>query len=152
MHRHHPSSATTPPVPRVPRPGRDRIRSPLEALCIAALAAPRPMADQSFVIVTDRWLRGIGLAITPVGVRPTATQVTHATCGFARADGVIVVTTRHDRAVAPGDAAGWESLSSSLYRSGTPLIDWIVVGRGGFYCPRVLTSSPDPWTRVSRIR
>jgi hypothetical protein len=30
--------------------------------------------------------------------------------------------------------------------AGFELIDWVVVGSGGLYCPRSLTDAPDPWS------
>lgn len=141
----HQLSFTTTPISRVPRPCRDRIRSPFDALSIVALAAPRPMASRSFVIVTDRQRRGIGLALASRGTRPSAARLLSIANEVPCAAGLVVVTTRERRTVAPGDAAAWESLRGSLLRWGAELVEWIVAGPGGFYCPRVLTSTPDPW-------
>ena len=33
--------------------------------------------------------------------------------------------------------------------AGLQLLDWVVIGRGGLYCPRSIAGMPDPWSTAS---
>ena len=35
--------------------------------------------------------------------------------------------------------------------AGLHLLDWVIIGRGGLYCPRSIAGMPDPWPTASAL-
>ena len=134
----------------VPRPGEDPIDTLQEALAVVSLMLPRPARDETFVLVVDDRRRGIGVARFCTSPDSMAHDVAGFVSSFPAASGAIVVTTRRGRAVCPGDDTVWEKLSTVLGGAGIALLDWVVSGSGGFYCPRVLVDARNPWPGFTR--
>lgn len=137
----------------VPRPHIDPIFTLQEALAIVSLAARHPIAADAILLQLDRHRRGVALSrLASAGVESTHGHQRHLARGVvelcAATPGTslaFVVSFRPAAAVAPGDAEALCHLGASLASAGFDLLDWVVVGRGGFYCPRVLIDGADPW-------
>ena len=112
---------------------------------MASLVARRPRGDATFALVLDRQRRGLGIVSVPaVDIRSVHTLV-GACCDIPGADSVVVVSMRNGTTVHPRDIELHGRLSVALAAAGLPLLDWVVCGRGGVYCPRVVIGAPDPW-------
>lgn len=131
----------------IPRPHIDPISSFEEALAVVSLAARHPTIDETIALHLDAESRGVAL----VRLDPSRTSLAHdvvASCSMTpTATQTFVVTFRIGSPLHTGDPAQLGRLASVLGSAGFALRDWVVVGRGGFYCPRVLTENDDPWRR-----
>lgn len=132
----------------VPRPLIDPIDTFEEALGIVSLGARHPLANESIVLPLDRHNRGVGLIRVVAPEERLAHDIASVCVRTPLAAAAFVVTFRRTCPVGPRDAALFDQISAVLASNGHSLVDWVVVGRGGFYCPRVLTDAPDPWCRA----
>lgn len=129
----------------VPRPFIDPIRSLLEAVGVTSLVVPRPLQDRTFALVLDSQRRGLGIvqasAISLVAAHFLIGQLSN----IPEAASVVLVSTRTHSCVQPDDVELLSLLTATFQHAGVALLDWVVLGRGGHYCPRSLTDAPDPW-------
>lgn len=132
----------------IPRPLVDPVSTFPEALGIVALAAGRPLRHESVVLVLDSRRRGLGLHRTGTPDAHLAHEVAAVCSRTPAALGAFVVTFRPGSPVGLDDPGLFEQLRHVLHSTGHHLIDWVVVGRGGFWCPRILTDVADPWDRA----
>lgn len=131
----------------VPRPFLDPIDSLVEALGILALAVPRPLCDGSLVLAMDSLHRGLGMVRAP-SVTPTVLHhVVGMTCAIPSAISVVIVSVRSRGLMRPSDIGDLACLTKVMRDAGLSLRDWVIVGRGGLYCPRSIAGWPDPWVR-----
>lgn len=155
---HHPLFISS--LVDVPRPGVDRVSTLQEALGVISLAARHPLTIDTIVLGLDDRLRGVGLARVPSHPRDGGSPSDRGDDGFLARTihdiiswcvrtpsvrEVVVASFRPSSPIAASDVRGLARLVGSLASAGYTLRDWVVSGRGGFYCPRVLTDSPDPW-------
>lgn len=141
----------------VPRPHLDPVCTLQEALAIVSLAARHPLATDTVLLQLDDKKRGVALSrITCTTPQPghhgshdtsraMVRNVVEECTASQQTVHAFVVTFRSASPVGAGDVAVLHHLDSSLRSAGFHLLDWVVVGRGGFWCPRVLTDAPDPW-------
>lgn len=137
----------------VPRPHLDPVCTFQEALAIVSLAARHPLSADTVVLQLDRRMRGVALTrLTSGSTTPThdpgrdlaRSVVEHCAANHDTAH-AFVVSFRPWSPITAADASTYTHLSSSLASAGFHLLDWTVVGRGGFWCPRVLVDAPNPW-------
>lgn len=130
----------------VPRPYIDPIYSLVEALGIACLALRRPAVDSTITLVLDSERRGIHLFPST----PLTQSIIHHIIGHVsslpNAHGVVIISTRTTAPIQPHDSTLLIHTTVACRSAGFELIDWVVVGSGGLYCPRSLTDAPDPWS------
>lgn len=139
----------------VPRPHLDPVSTLQEALAVVALAARHPLGSESVLLQLDRQWRGVALSriAHPPSVaigdacRALAHDVVARCTDTVDTVHAFIVTFRPDPPMAPDDIESLVHLRSTLDAAGYILIDWVVAGRGGFYCPRILTDASDPWDR-----
>lgn len=133
----------------VPRPLIDPINSLAEALSIVSLAVQRPRRDTTVVLAVDEKRRGIHLFRTNVMSATTAHHIVRE-CSYVPAiDGVVIVSHRTSAPIAATDKDVWNCSRLTLSAAGISLIDWVIVGAGGLYCPRTLSGVSDPWPYCS---
>lgn len=141
---HAPFTST---LPDIPRPLVDPVSTLPEALGIVALAAGRPVRAGSIVLVVDDRRRGLGLHRTGGPESHLAHDVAGVCSRIPGAHGAFIVTFRPGSPVGLDDPDLFEQLRTVLHSTGHHLVDWVVAGRGGFWCPRILVGAPDPWDR-----
>ena len=129
----------------IPRPFIDPVESIAQALAIASLVARRPRADVTFALLLDDARRGLGIVAVPPLTERSVHTLVGACCDVPDATSVVVVSLRSGPAVQPVDIALHGRLGLALGAAGFSLLDWVVGGRGGVYCPRVVIGAPDPW-------
>lgn len=139
------SSVFTSSVLDVPRPLVDPITSLVEALSVISLAMQRPRTSSTVVLALDKHRCGLHLfrmnSITPTSFHHIVREC--STIPFV--DGVVVVSHRRTRPFSESDESLLFVGTRTLRAAGIHLIDWVVVGAGGMYCPRSLCGVPDPW-------
>ena len=132
----------------IPRPFIDPVESLAQALAVASLVTPRPRTDGTHALLLDRDRRGLGIIDAPPLTRDSVHSLVGACCDLSGVALVVVVSRRTAPAVQPGDDALHDRLGLALAAAGFSLLDWVVCGRGGVYCPRVVVGAPDPWSSV----
>ncbi len=129
----------------VPRPFIDPIHSLLEAVGVASLVVQRPLRDRTYALVLDIQQRGLGLlqanTISLVSAHYLIGRLSH----IPDAHSVVLISTRASSCMQAGDQDLLPLLATTFHHAGITLLDWVVMGRGGHYCPRSLTNVPDPW-------
>lgn len=129
----------------VPRPFVDPIDSLIEALGVLTLALPRPLTHCTLTLVLDSHRRGLGLVRSQTLTKGTMHDLIGDISAVSGATSVVIVSTRTANLISPTDVDDLIVHSLTLINAGLSLQDWIVVGRGGFYCPRSLAGTADPW-------
>ncbi len=129
----------------VPRPFIDPIHSLLEAVGISSLVVPRPMQDRTFAVVLDAQRRGLGILQSGTTSLVSAHFLIGRLSDIPHAASVVLVSTRTQSCVQPDDVELLALLTATFEHAGVTLLDWVVMGRGGHYCPRSLTDAADPW-------
>lgn len=129
----------------VPRPFVDPITSLVEALSVIALALQRPMRASTVVLAVDHHMRGIHLFRTTSLSREAFHHIITQSSCVHNSHGVVIASTRTGPPVVSSDAELLRCGQFMLSAAGLRLIDWIVLGAGGLYCPRSLYGLPEPW-------
>lgn len=129
----------------VPRPFIDPIHSLLEAVGISSLVVQRPMQDRTYALVLDSQRRGLGILQASALNLVSAHYLIGRLSDIPDAHAVVLVSTRTHTCMQPGDQELLELLHTTFNHAGIAIHDWVVMGRGGHYCPRSLTDAPDPW-------
>lgn len=129
----------------VPRPFIDPIHSLLEAVGISSLVVQRPLQDRTYALVLDEQRRGLGILQANALSVVSAHFLIGRLSDIPRAHAVVLVSTRTQPCMQPGDQDLLALLNSTFNHAGITIHDWVVMGRGGYYCPRSLTETPDPW-------
>lgn len=139
------SSVFTSSVIDVPRPLVDPITSLVEALSVVSLALQRPRTSSTVVLVLDRHRRGLHLFRSNPMTPTSFHHIVRECSTIPSVDGVVVVSHRDTRPFSELDESLLFTGAHTLWAAGIHLIDWVVVGAGGMYCPRSLCGAPDPW-------
>jgi hypothetical protein len=130
----------------IPRPYIDSIDTLVEALGIACLALEHPLHDHTLALITDNQRRGIGLVrdtpLTHLSIHSIVGQCSQ----FPDAHSLVLVSVRTSSPINPSDIELLHQFTSVVASAGLYILDWVVVGRGGLYCPRSIAGSPDPWS------
>ena len=129
----------------VPRPFIDPIHSLLEAVGISSLVVQRPLQDRTYALVLDEQRRGLGILQASALSLVSAHYLIGRLSDIPHAHAVVLVSTRTQTCMQPGDQDLLELLHATFNHAGITIHDWVVMGRGGHYCPRSLTDAPDPW-------
>jgi hypothetical protein len=129
----------------VPRPFLDPIDSLIEAVGISSLVMERPIRNRTYALVLDAQHRGLGILHASEINLVSAHYLIGRLSDIPDAHAVVLISTRTHSCIQPGDTELLSLLSTTFTHAGIALHDWVVAGRGGFYCPRSLTDSPDPW-------
>lgn len=129
----------------VPRPYLDPISSLMEALSVACLAVSRPQRNSTIALLLNSRNMGIGMHL----YGPLTHEVVHHIVGDASqltdVSSVVLVSTRTTSPAQQEDPALLQFMNMVFQNSGLTMFDWVVLGRGGLYCPRSLLNQPDPW-------
>ena len=133
----------------VPRPFIDPIHSLLEAVGISSLVVPRPLQDRTIAVVLDAQRRGLGILQAGATSLVSAHFLIGRLSDIPHAASVVLVSTRAYSCVQPDDVELLALLTATFEHAGIALFDWVVMGRGGHYCPRSLTDAADPWATPS---
>lgn len=136
----------------IPRPFIDPVESAAQALAIASLVVHRPRRDQTLVLLLDVGRRGVGIIDFHALDHSVMHLIVGACCAVEAVASVVVVSTRHGGTVTVGDIDLHARLSFALAAAGYDLVDWIVCGRGGIYCPRTVIGAADPWPASVSLR
>ena len=130
----------------IPRPFIDPIDTLVEALGVACLSLPRPLAPHTVVLVADAHRRCVAMLHCP----PLDETSIHTIVGHCAhvpdACNVVFVSVRVTPPICSSDPELLQHCMRVTASAGLQLFDWVVVGVGGLYCPRSLTDSSDPWT------
>lgn len=133
----------------IPRPYIDSISTLIEALGVACLGLERPLATHTLALITDQLHRGLGL----IRDNPLDHQSIHSVVGqcsqFPDAHSIVLVSVRTQSPIHPGDSELLQHFASVATNAGLHLLDWVVIGRGGLYCPRSIAGISDPWATAS---
>ena len=130
----------------VPRAHIDPIDSLLEALSVVALSIERPLQHSMTALVCNSQRCGVGLIRTRRPFHHAVHHVISEASHIPDARAVVLVTTRPQSTVEYVDGDNFLLASQLFTHAGITLIEWVVLGRGGMYCPRVLTDEPSRWT------
>ena len=130
----------------VPRAHIDPIHSLLEALSVVALSIERPLHHSMTALVCNSQRCGVGLIRTRLPFHHAVHHVISEASHIPDAQAVVLVTTRPQPTVEYVDGDDFLLASQLFTHAGITLIEWVVLGRGGMYCPRVLTDEPSRWT------
>lgn len=129
----------------VPRPLIDPITSLLDALSVISLALQRPRQNDTVVLALDSQRRGLNLFRT----HPVSSETLHRIIGQCSVvpaiHGVVLASIRTTSPLLSTDQQFMFSAQHTLSAAGIELVDWVVLGAGGLYCPRTLSGIPDPW-------
>lgn len=120
----------------VPRAHLDPIDSLLEALSVLALAVERPLQDSTTAVLLDTHRRGVSLIRTRQPLRDAAHLIIGEASRIGNVQYVVVVSERSHSSTAPADLDDYRAISQLFSHAGISLIEWVVLGRGGLYCPR----------------
>ena len=129
----------------IPRPLIDPITSLVEALSVVSLALTRPRRNSTTVLVLDNQRRGIHLFRTPPLNKQSLHRIVHECSQVPLVDGIVITSVRTTSPVSPCDTETLTNSVHTLSAAGIQLVDWVVIGAGGLYCPRTLMNLPDPW-------
>lgn len=129
----------------VPRPFLDPIDSLVEALGVVALAIPRPLRTGTFLLAMDSRRCGLGLIRTDEAAPSVVHNLVGHVCRIPGASRVVIVSLRDRDLIRACDADDLSRQTKVMNDAGLVLHDWVVVGRGGLYCPRSLAGVIDPW-------
>jgi hypothetical protein len=128
------------------------VRCHADALHLLALAVSRPFEPETLCFVLDA--HGVGGVVTVVSGTTTPESVLHvvefmarAAQGVPRAVSLVAASVRPGGGVLPGDIDRWLEASDIAQQRGVTLLEWYVIGPGGFECPRDLLGEPERWPR-----
>lgn len=130
----------------VPRAHIDPIRSLAEALSVVALAVERPLRNSITALILNSHKCGVGLIRTHFPHRTAMHHIISEASQIPDSQCVVLVTTRPRSTVEYIDGDDFMFASQLFAHAGLTLIEWVVLGRGGMYCPRVVTDEPSRWS------
>lgn len=130
----------------IPRPFIDPIDSLVEALGVASLSIPRPLVPRTVVLVADAQRRCVAISHFPTLSESSVHSIVGSCSHLPDAHHIILISTRTTSPICVTDSHLLQHCNSVFAHAGLHLLDWVVVGTGGLYCPRSLTDSSDPWT------
>ena len=129
----------------VPRPLIDPIRSLLDALSIISLGLRRPRQNDTMILALDAQRRGLHLFRS----HEMSAEALHHIIGqcsvVSGIHGIVVASIRTALPLLASDQQLMFTAQHTLSAAGIELIDWVVIGVGGLYCPRTVSGLPDPW-------
>jgi hypothetical protein len=102
--------------------------------------------DSTITLVLDNERRGIHLFPSTPLTQSTIHHIIGHVSSLPNAHGVVIISTRTTAPIQPHDSILLVHTTVACQSAGFELIDWVVVGSGGLYCPRSLTDAPDPWS------
>jgi hypothetical protein len=102
--------------------------------------------DSTITLVLDNERRGIHLFPSTPLTQSTIHHIIGHVSSLPNAHGVVIISTRTTAPIQPHDLILLVHTTVACQSAGFELIDWVVVGSGGLYCPRSLTDAPDPWS------
>jgi hypothetical protein len=102
--------------------------------------------DSTITLVLDNERRGIHLFPSTSLTQSTIHHIIGHVSSLPNAHGVVIISTRTTAPIQPHDSTLLVHTTVACRSAGFELIDWVVVGSGGLYCPRSLTDTPDPWS------
>lgn len=129
----------------VPRPLIDPITSLLDALSVISLSLRRPRRIDTIVLALDAQRRGLYLFRTHALNAETLHHVIGKCSDVSGIHGVVIASIRACSPLTTTDQQLLTTAQHTLSGAGIELIDWVVIGAGGLYCPRTLSDTPDPW-------
>lgn len=135
----------------IPRPFIDSISSLVESLGVACLALEHPLRANTYALITDQQQRGLGL----IRDNPINENTIHNIVGqcsrIPNAHSIVLVSVRTVSPIQCGDVEMLHHCAMVTNNAGLQLLDWVVIGRGGLYCPRSIAGMPDPWPSTSAL-
>lgn len=133
----------------IPRAHIDPIDSLIEALSVVAMTTERPLRQSTTSLFLDSERRGVGLSRTYKqsrdAVHHVISEASRLHTRLQNVESVVVVSTRDRHTVEYADGDEFLSMTQLLSHAGITLVEWVVIGRGGVYCPRSLTDAPSLW-------
>jgi len=137
-------------MPRHIAPHPTPVRNAHEAEDLLRLALPRPLVEETLAfLLDDDGIGGVMISFehtTPLESVLLITDVMSSAGGFVpELSGLVVATVRPKDGVMPGDIDRWLLASDIAERNGITLLEWYVVDRHGFHCPRELIGEPMRW-------
>jgi len=133
----------------IPRPFIDSISSLVESLGVACLALEHPLRANTYALITDQQQRGLGL----IRDRPINETTIHNIVGqcsrIPNAHSIVLMSVRTVSPIQYGDVDMLHHCAMVTNNAGLQLFDWVIIGRGGLYCPRSIAGLPDPWSTAS---
>ena len=76
-------------------------------------------------------------------------EVLIAQCAIPNAHSIVLVSVRTTSPIQYGDVDMLHHCAMVTNNAGLQLLDWVIIGRGGLYCPRSIAGMPDPWSTAS---
>ena len=129
----------------IPRPYVDSIYTLAEALGVASLALEHPLRAHTCALITDQQRRGLGLIRDRALNENTIHDIVGQCSRIPNAHSIVLVSVRTVSPIQYGDIDMLHQCAMEADNAGLQLLDWVIVGRGGLYCPRSITDMPDPW-------
>lgn len=129
----------------IPRPFVDPIMSLVEVLGIVSLSIKRPLRTSTYALFLNSDRCAVGLAHIATSDITHPHHLVAATSRIPFVHSVVLVSSRPHCLVQSSDATHLQTLIHAAHFAGFCLFDWVIVGRGGMYCPRTLTDIPHPW-------
>lgn len=129
----------------VPRPFIDPITSLLDALSVVSLSLRRPRRNDTVVLALDAQRRGLHLFRTVPMCAEALHRIVSQCSVVSGIHGVVITSVRNRSPLEASDQQLIVTARHTLSAAGIELVDWVVLGAGGLYCPRTLCGMPDPW-------
>jgi hypothetical protein len=129
----------------VPRPLVDPITSLLDALSVVSLSLRRPRRNDTVVLALDAQRRGLHLFRSLPMCTNALHHIVNQCSVVSGIHSVVITSVRPTSPLLATDQQLLVSARHTLSAAGIDLIDWVVLGAGGLYCPRTLCGIPDPW-------
>lgn len=131
----------------IPRPFIDPIHSLVKALGITSMVMQRPRTASTIVLVVDQERRGLHLNRFAPLTHGVFHDIVSDVSRLDNAHGVMLCSVRSTSPIHSSDLDLWQCGHTVFNNAGLEFVDWCVVGTGGYYCPRSLIGSPDPWPK-----
>jgi hypothetical protein len=126
------------------------VRSSNDAVRLLQLAVSLPLEHETHTFLLDDG--GIGGLIVridgtepPDSVLDITSVMSHVGAGVPGMSSLVVATVRPGGGLAPGDIDRWLEASDIALAHDITLLEWYVVNRQGFHCPRELIGEPPRW-------
>lgn len=129
----------------VPRPLVDPITSLVDALSVVSLSLRRPRRNDTVVLALDAQRRGLHLFRTLPMCAETLHHIVSECSVVSGIHGVVITSVRPTSPLHATDQQLVVTAQHTLSAAGINLVDWVILGAGGLYCPRTLCGMPDPW-------
>jgi hypothetical protein len=131
---------------RRPRP----IRTSADATHLLSIAVTRPFEHETLAfLLDDEGVGGVIIAVEGTAPPDAVLDVLAFRCQVGKRVpalcSVVVASVRPDAGLLPGDIDRWLEASDIAAAHGLTLLEWYVVNRIGFHCPRELLGEPPRW-------